>query len=91
VVDVSPAGLTVVGGLFGFGREQQIKAANIEKIMPISRMSSGQGPGAKVYYDIQVVCRPTRKVTIGKRMLGKRLAASVVRQIEQAMGKQKPQ
>ncbi len=84
VVDVSPAGLTVVGGWFSFGRETRINAANIEKIESVSRMNAG----TKVWYDIQVVCRPTKKITIGKRILGKRLADSVIRQIEQALGKQ---
>jgi hypothetical protein len=83
-VDVSPAGLTVVGGLCGFGREKRIDAANIEKIEPVSRMSSG----AKTWYDLQVVCG-TKKITIGKRILGKGSADSVIRQIEQAMGKTK--
>ncbi len=85
VVDVSPSGLTVVGGLLGLGREKQISAANIEKIEPINRMNAGRGQGAKVWYDIQVVYRPTKKATIGKRIMGKRLAASVIRQIEQGM------
>ncbi len=88
VVDVSPAGLTVVGGLFGFGREKQVNAANIEKIEPVNRMSANQGQGGKIWYDIQVVFRPTKKITIGKRILGKRLANSVIRQIEQALGRQ---
>jgi hypothetical protein len=87
VVDVSAAGLTVVGGLFGLGRENRINAANIEMIEPVSRMSSGEGQSAKKWYDIQVVYRPTSKLTIGKRILGKRLAESVIRQIEQAIGK----
>jgi hypothetical protein len=87
VVDVSPAGLTVVGGLFGIGRQQQINAANIEKIEPYSRMNAGQGENAKVWYDIQVVYRPGKKLTVGKRILGKRLSQSVIRQIEQALSR----
>jgi hypothetical protein len=83
VVDVSPAGLTVVGGWLGFGRETRINAANIEKIEPVNRMNAN----AKVWYDIQVVCRPSKKITIGKRIPGKHLADTVIGQIEQAMGR----
>ena len=83
VVDVSPAGLTVFGGWLGFSRETRINAANIEKIEPINRMNVD----AKVWYDIQVVCRPSKKITIGKRIPGKHLADAVIGQIEQAMGR----
>jgi hypothetical protein len=82
-VDVSAHGLTITGGLFGLGRAQRIEAANITQIAPNSRMSSGES----VYYDIEVVCQGGKKVTAGKRILGKRLAEAVIRQIEQAMGK----
>ena len=83
-VDASARGLTVVGGLFGCGRRRRIEAADIEKIAPVNRMGSAE----KVYYSIEVVCATGKKVTIGKRIPGRRLATSVVRQIEQAMGKQ---
>ena len=49
---------------------------------------SSAGTGENVYYDIDIVCTTGKKVTAGKRVLGKRLAESVIRQIEQAMGKQ---
>lgn len=85
VVDVSPAGLRVVGGLFGMGGEKQIMAANIEKIEPKSRMSSDGALGARVWYDIDVSYRPSKKTTIGKRIQGKRLVDSVIRQIKQGI------
>lgn len=81
VVNVSAGSLTVVGGLFGSGRKKRVNAANIEKIEPVSRMSSG----VKVWYDLQAVCRPKKKITIGKRILGKLSAESVIRQIERGM------
>ena len=87
VVDVSAHGLTIVGGLFGRGRQQWVAAADIRKIVPTSHASSGQGPGQKVYYDIEIVCAAGKRVTAGKRILGERLAASVIRQIEQALGR----
>jgi hypothetical protein len=85
-LDVSPAGLTIVGGLFGRGRQRRIARDEIEKVVPLSRMTSRAGQGEKVYYDIDVVCSTGEKVTAGKRILGKRLAESVIRQIEQALG-----
>jgi hypothetical protein len=86
-VDVSASGLTIVGGLFGRGRERQIAAADVVDIRPVSRMSSGEGQSAKVYYDVEVVCSGRRTVTAGKWILGKRLANSIIHQIKQAMGK----
>jgi hypothetical protein len=87
VVNVSTSGLTVRGGWLVLGRERRIDLADVEKIDLKSRMSMSNPTGVKVYYDIDVVCRTGKKVTAGKRVPGKRLADSVVRQIEQAMGK----
>jgi len=83
-VDASPHGLTIVGGLFGLGREQRIGASDVKNIVLTSRA----GQGEKVYYDIDIVCLAGKTVTASKRILGKRLASSVIRQIEQAMGQQ---
>lgn len=90
VVDVSAHGLVVTGGWFGLGRQRRIEASDIEKIVPFSRMGAGEGEGKKMYYDIDIVCTTGKKVTAGKRVPGKRLAESVIRQIEheQALGKQ---
>ena len=41
-----------------------------------------------MYYDIDIVRTTGKKVTAGKRLPSKRLADSVIRQIEQALGKQ---
>lgn len=83
VVDVSARGLTIVGGLFGFGREQSISPADIKQITSASRMSCGQN----IYYDIELVPTTGEKITVGKRILGKRLVDSVIRQIEQELGR----
>lgn len=84
-IDVSPRGLSVTGGLFGIGSNRWIEAAEVDKIVPVSRMSSGSG---KMYYDIDILCKTEKKVTAGKAVPGKRLAESVIRQIEQAMHQQ---
>ncbi len=88
VVDVSASGLTVTGGWFGLGRQRRIEAADVEKITPVSRMSAGGGQGKKMYYDIDILRTTGKKVTAGKRLPSKRLADSVIRQIEQALGRQ---
>jgi len=88
-VDVSPAGLLITGGLFGRGRPRHVAANEIKKIVPNSRMSSGAGEGQKVYYDIDVVLKSGKKITAGKRVLGKRLAESVIRQMEAGITKSK--
>ena len=85
-VNVLTSGLAVTGGLFGLGRGQWIDASQIIEIKPVSRMSSGD----KVWYDLVVVCGGGKRITAGKRLLGKRLAESVIHQIEQAMGKPSP-
>jgi hypothetical protein len=87
VVDVSASGLTVVGGWLGVNRRREIDVADIEKIVPYSRMSTSNGPTKKVYYDIDVIRKTGKKVTIGKRIFGKRLVESVIRQIEEGLGK----
>jgi hypothetical protein len=83
-VDASASGLTFVGGFFGLDRELRIKSADVKSIVLTSRMYSG----AKRYYDIDVICTTDKTVTVGKRIPDKRLALSVIRQIEQAMGRQ---
>ena len=88
VVECSAAGLMVAGGWFGCGRQQRISAASIEKLLPVNRLKSGQRDSAKLWYDIQAVCRPAKKVTLAKRILGKRLTESVIRQIEKGMGRE---
>jgi hypothetical protein len=84
VVDVSRRGLTVTGGLFGLGSSRWIDAAEVVKIKTTSHFSSEN----LMYFDFVVVCRDGRQVTAGKRLPGRRLTDSVIRQIEQAMGKQ---
>jgi hypothetical protein len=84
VVDVSPRGLTVTGGLFGRGLPRWIETADVAKIETVSRMQSDTG----MYYDLIIVCGDGKRVTAGKRLPGHRLAIAVIRQIQQAMGKQ---
>jgi hypothetical protein len=69
------------------GRPRQFKAADIQKIVPVNRASSGEGSGAKLYYDIDVVCTGGKRVTVGKRVREKHLAEAVIRQIEKALGR----
>jgi hypothetical protein len=83
VVDVSHSGLTITGGLFGRGPSQWIEASDVAKIQTVSHM----GNDKLEFYDLVVVCSNGKRVTAGKRVPGKRLATSISRQIEQAMGK----
>jgi hypothetical protein len=80
VVDVSPRGLTVTGGLFGRGRSRQIEASSIDRIEAVGGMTSGN----MVYYNIVVVSRG-KKISLGKRVQGKWLAEAVCRQIKEAL------
>jgi hypothetical protein len=82
VVDASHRGLTVAGGLFGRGSPQWIEASEVAKIETVSHLKSEK----LMYYDLVIVCRGGERLTAGKRLPGHRLAVSVVRQIEQAMG-----
>jgi hypothetical protein len=82
VVDVSRRGLAFTGGLFGRGASRWIDASAVVEIKTTSHFSSDN----LTYYDLVVVCRDGQKVTIGKRLPGRRLADSVIRQIEQAHG-----
>jgi hypothetical protein len=79
MVDVSPRGLTVTGGLFGRGRPRQIEASSIDRIETVGGMTSGN----MVYYNIVVVSRG-KKISLGKRVQGKWLAEAICRQIEEA-------
>ena len=84
-VDASHRGLTVCGGLFGRGASRQIAAPDVKQIETVSNMKSE----SLLYYDLVIVCRDGSKVTAGKRIPGQRLANSLIRQIEQAMGKER--
>jgi hypothetical protein len=87
VVDVSKYNLTISGGLFGLGRERRIDPGDIEKFVTKNRMSVNGPTRSKVYYDIDIVFKSGKNVTAAKRVPDKRLVDSVIRQIEQAMGK----
>jgi hypothetical protein len=82
VVDVSSRGLAITGGLFGWGSRRWIEADAIKQIDIKQGMSSNQ----KVWYNLIVVCGDGKRVTAGKRLLGKRLATAIARQIEDAVG-----
>ena len=87
VIDASPRGLTVTGGLFGRGPSRWIAAADVLKIQPISHFQTGEGSSAVVYYDIVVTCAQGTQVTACKRLRGSSVASAVIDQIQQAMGK----
>jgi hypothetical protein len=84
VVDVSPRGLTVAGGLFGRGPSRWIETTDVAQITTVSNMQSDK----QAYYDLVMVCRDGKRVTLAKRLPGHRLAVSIMRQIDRAMGKQ---
>lgn len=74
-------GLAITGGLFGLGPRRWIDADAIRQIDTRQAMSSNR----KVWYDLVVVRSDGKRVTAGKRLLGKRLAAAILRQIEDAV------
>ena len=86
VIDASPRGLTITGGLFGRGPSRWIAAADILKIKPVSHFRTGDGPCEVLYYDLVVTCAQGTQVTACKRLRGKPLASAVIHQIQQAMG-----
>lgn len=86
VIDVSPRGISLVGGWFGFGSPRWIDAGDITAIVLRSRMSSGQGSKQQVYYDIDLVRTSGKNITLGKNVVGKRVAESVIRQIKEPLG-----
>jgi hypothetical protein len=83
-VDVSPRGLTVTGGLFGWGTPQWVDASDVAKIEPVKGMQSGQS----LYYDIVVTRHSGKKITAAKRLAPHHLAKAIADQITQAMVKQ---
>ena len=87
VIDASPRGLTVTGGLFGCGPSQWIAAADVLRIQPISNFQTGEGSSAVLYYNLVITCAHGPRVTACKRLRGKPLASAVIQQIQQAMGK----
>ena len=84
VVDASHRGLRVAGGLFGGCEEHWIDRADIVKIDTTSNLKSDK----MAYYDVSIVRRGGKKITVAKRIPGRRLTDSVIRQIEQSMGKE---
>ena len=82
-IEASRRGLAVTGGLFGFGRRRWVDAAEVVKIKKSSNYQSND----QKYYHLVIVCRDGRKVTAGKHIPGNRLAMSLIRQIENVMGK----
>jgi hypothetical protein len=83
VVDASPRGLAVAGGWFGLGRPRWIEAAQVEKIEAAGKTRSDP----YTWYDLVVVRGDGKRMTAAKRLGGQRLANSIIRQIEQAMGR----
>jgi hypothetical protein len=77
VVDVSARGLSVTGGAFGLGRRHWIAASDVVRIDAIGRTC----------FNLVLVHRNLHRIIVGKWLPGPRLAASVIRQIEQALGK----
>lgn len=84
VVDVSRDGMIITGGLFGRGTSRHVEVDNISRIKLVSNI----GGESQMYYTLVVVCNGGEKLTVGKHLPGKRLATAVVRQIEEALGKQ---
>jgi hypothetical protein len=89
-VEASPRGLAITGGLFGRGQRRWINAEEVVKFQKTSNYkeeASDFQESKKKYYDLIVVCQNGQKITAAKRILGNRLTTSIIRQIEQVMGK----
>jgi hypothetical protein len=83
VVDVSPRELAVRRGLFGLRAACRIAAANVKAIEGRQCGSSSQND----YYNVIVVFGNDKRITLGKRVPGPRLATAIIRQMEQALGR----
>ncbi|MEN6557732.1 MAG: DUF3592 domain-containing protein [Thermoguttaceae bacterium] len=86
VVDISPQGLTIVGGWFGLGPTREIAAADVRELKTVSHMSVGSGAAKKSYYDIDVLLTSGKKITLGKRVLESGPTEAVLQEIRRAMG-----
>lgn len=84
VVDVSPRGLRVKGGLFGGRTRRWIDLSDLNEIKLDCNMKSEQ----QKHYDIVAICSDGRKVILGKRIPGQRLANAVQQQIEDILLKE---
>ena len=73
-------GLDLTAGWFGLGRLRHVEGAELDRIeTKIDAIMAN----IVVYYNNVAVCRD-RKVTLGKRVRGKRLAEAVCREIDRA-------
>ena len=79
VVDISPRELAVCGGLFGLACYGCIEAANVKAI----ETRQGAAFNQTVYLNVVVACDDGKRITLGKRLPGPRLATAVIRQMEQ--------
>jgi hypothetical protein len=79
-MDVSPRGLTVTGGLLGWGKSQWVAVSDVAAIEPVQGMQSGQ----TVYCNIVVTCRSGKKITAAKRLAPHHVAKAIADQIAQA-------
>jgi hypothetical protein len=80
-IEVSADGMAITGGLFGIGRRRWIGVEDVEGIEGASDVQEDQ----EKYYDITLVCKDGRNVTIGRWIPGRRLTTSIICQIEEAM------
>ena len=85
VVYISPRELAVSGGLFGPAATRRIAAADVKTMTTRQAFFCGQ----TTYFSLVVVCNDGKRITLGKRLPGTRLAEAVVRQMEQALGRRK--
>jgi hypothetical protein len=82
-VDVSPAGLTVTGGICGLGRARRVDAAEVARIEAKWNGSIGWVTD----YNIVAVRNHGKPITLGKHVAGRWPAEAICRQIEQARAK----
>ena len=75
-------GLAVARGWFGLGRTRWIEAAEVEKLEAAGKIRSG----SYTWYDLVVECHDGKRITAAKRLPSKRLAMSILGQLQQAMG-----
>ena len=82
-VDISPHSLIIRGGPFGIGRTRIVAADQIKEIQTPQGMQSG----TSVFFNIVAATTDGRKVTLGKRLRGRRAAECVVDELKKSLGR----
>ncbi len=84
-LDVSLSRLAVRGGWLGIGRRREVSIGDVLAIEAVP----GRRSNEQIVYDLVLVSRGGEKIRFAKRLHGNWTAQSVIRAIEEAMGRTK--